>query len=280
MSESDGGADIPQPNDQPSGPPRGFAGAGPSAPGGFPQVNVPAVPTAPTVPTAPASRPTPKKGNGGLIVALVAVIALAAGGIWFVTSSGDDESGTKTTVGSGAVDPDGPGAAYTAWFQAIVAGDYEAACQLIASSTQDEFAAKGIPCETVMADAKAKTGFLEDTGIRIVSESIDGDQATVTFELGAELQDGPAHLVRDGDAWKVDLFADDPDSVPEPADDAESAACESEKSTLEVAVNAYFAQNGEYPPDTEALVGGFLKKLPTRAKVEPGGKVVPIGECA
>jgi general secretion pathway protein G len=43
-------------------------------------------------------------------------------------------------------------------------------------------------------------------------------------------------------------------------DRGEESSCEADLATLEVAVEAYFAQEGEYPPDETALVTeGFLR---------------------
>jgi general secretion pathway protein G len=60
-------------------------------------------------------------------------------------------------------------------------------------------------------------------------------------------------------------------------------ACQSDKATLDVAVEAYFAQNGTNAANEQALVdGGFLKSLSSTHDVSATGAVTPTaaGKCA
>lgn len=57
-------------------------------------------------------------------------------------------------------------------------------------------------------------------------------------------------------------------------DTGQSAACDADQRTLEVAVEAYFTQQdplGSYPATTDDLVPGFLRSVPQYYEVAPAG---------
>lgn len=229
-----------------------------------------------------------------IVIPLVVLLALGAGAIWFVSSSGDDEAdegaakATTTTAASfnpttpagGEPDPGTPGAAFAGWVQAIVNEDFAKACTLLSSSTLSEIDHTGSSCETAMRETGEATGKPEGGAVvRILSEKLMGDRAEIDATVGTEdPTDEAVVLVLEDGAWKVDLFAEqgqmnDPQSVA-------AAACETELRTIETAVEAYFAQQGEYPTDAQDLVDiGFITKLPVNSKVNPDGTVSPIGDC-
>jgi hypothetical protein len=239
----------------------------------------------PIPPPRPSGRPA-KRSAAPLIAVLVLLVVAAGAGFWFVQSSDDEPEAADPIVTSGErdgeLDPDGPGAAYTAWFQAIVAGDFEGSCTYLSGSVTARLTASGVPCADAMSVALTAGGLPPNgSTITIEEERIDGDSAKVLFSLdGTVVEEVPATMVREDGAWKVDLFADSDELLPEPSDDALSGACETELRTVKTAVEAYFAQNGEYPPDADALVGEYLRQAPTRAEVGPDGEVTPAGECA
>jgi prepilin-type N-terminal cleavage/methylation domain-containing protein len=61
----------------------------------------------------------------------------------------------------------------------------------------------------------------------------------------------------------------------------EKAACQTEVKTVEVAVEAYYAQEHGYPGTTQVLVDAhYLKDLPATAMtIDGGGKVTPDTAC-
>lgn len=65
-------------------------------------------------------------------------------------------------------------------------------------------------------------------------------------------------------------------------DRGQQSACAADRKTLEVAVEAFYAQNATYPADQAALVsGGFLNSESTRYTVA-GDSISPVpgGPCA
>jgi general secretion pathway protein G len=61
------------------------------------------------------------------------------------------------------------------------------------------------------------------------------------------------------------------------------SACDAEVKTVEVAVEAYYAQNNAYPANLAALDGVFLKSTPDATKISYNastGEVTKIGTCA
>jgi general secretion pathway protein G len=61
----------------------------------------------------------------------------------------------------------------------------------------------------------------------------------------------------------------------------EQSACKTEVKTVEVAVEAYYAQNHAYPANTAALVAAkYLKEAPTTAmNIAADGTVTPVAPC-
>ncbi|MFN8018620.1 MAG: hypothetical protein U0P45_10900 [Acidimicrobiales bacterium] len=59
-----------------------------------------------------------------------------------------------------------------------------------------------------------------------------------------------------------------------------SQACIDERKRVEQAVDEYLSAKEVYPPDTKALVPGYLPKLPDNHEVRADGKVVDTGVCA
>jgi general secretion pathway protein G len=51
------------------------------------------------------------------------------------------------------------------------------------------------------------------------------------------------------------------------------SACDADRSTLEVAIEAYNAQYGEYPADQAALVPAFMRKQSTKYVVLADGQL-------
>ena len=61
--------------------------------------------------------------------------------------------------------------------------------------------------------------------------------------------------------------------------DSQDAACDTEKRTLETAVEAYYAQNGSYAADGDALVtANLIREAPSNYTVS-GATVSAGGEC-
>lgn len=63
-------------------------------------------------------------------------------------------------------------------------------------------------------------------------------------------------------------------------DRGQDSACDTDRATLEVAVEAYFAKAGVYPTtQTQLTVGAykFLRSVSTNYTVGAGGAVTPIG---
>ncbi len=60
------------------------------------------------------------------------------------------------------------------------------------------------------------------------------------------------------------------------------SACKADLATVEVAVEAYRAQNGVYPADDAALTPGFLRDVSESYTVGAGGVITSIaaGGCA
>jgi general secretion pathway protein G len=60
----------------------------------------------------------------------------------------------------------------------------------------------------------------------------------------------------------------------------QTSACSADRKTLEVAVEAYFAQNNAYPTDANALVtAGLLRTAPSTHTVS-GSTITAVGDCA
>ena len=67
-------------------------------------------------------------------------------------------------------------------------------------------------------------------------------------------------------------------------DRGQDSACDTDKATLAVAVEAYFAKANTYPADQTHLVSGdykFLREASTNYNVSPGGVigVIATGKC-
>jgi prepilin-type N-terminal cleavage/methylation domain-containing protein len=66
-------------------------------------------------------------------------------------------------------------------------------------------------------------------------------------------------------------------------DKGEKSACDADEKTVEVAVEAFRAQNTDYPADTAALLGSGLLRgnaLPDGITYAAGGVVNRVGDCA
>ena len=62
-------------------------------------------------------------------------------------------------------------------------------------------------------------------------------------------------------------------------DDAQSSACDAERSAVETAVEAYRAKYHAYPGDEDDLDGTFLRDVPENHTVS-GSTVTATGDCA
>jgi prepilin-type N-terminal cleavage/methylation domain-containing protein len=60
----------------------------------------------------------------------------------------------------------------------------------------------------------------------------------------------------------------------------EDARCETDQRTVEVAVEAYVAENGDFPANMAALVPDFLREASTLHSIDAAGNVTAIGDCA
>jgi prepilin-type N-terminal cleavage/methylation domain-containing protein len=60
----------------------------------------------------------------------------------------------------------------------------------------------------------------------------------------------------------------------------EAARCDADERTVAVAVEAYYAQESEYPANMAALVPNYLREASTLHSVGTGGVVTGIGDCA
>jgi type II secretion system protein G len=58
----------------------------------------------------------------------------------------------------------------------------------------------------------------------------------------------------------------------------QDSACAAERKTVEVALEAYFAQNGSYPATQAGLVGQFLREAPTNHTTALG-VITATGDC-
>lgn len=189
-----------------------------------------------------------------------------------------------TTLTTITPQPGGPAEVFTAWVRALVKTDYDGACARLSKGTLDELASKGANCELTMAGAAEETraidGLLGDSvSVRILGESISGDRAEISYQLGSEPpSEEPAVLVRREGTWKLELFASSlgDGSIA----GAQAAACRAELSTVETAVEAYKAENGAIPQETRVLVPRYLQEEPPNMRLEPDGTVTPINKCA
>ncbi|MGD9995317.1 MAG: hypothetical protein AB7R77_06660 [Ilumatobacteraceae bacterium] len=65
-------------------------------------------------------------------------------------------------------------------------------------------------------------------------------------------------------------------SDPGIVDQVNGFACDADRKTLEVAVESYYAMNGEPPVDQQQLVeAGFLRKASNLFDLAAGGEIVP-----
>ncbi|MCU1370217.1 MAG: hypothetical protein JWO77_1411 [Ilumatobacteraceae bacterium] len=219
---------------------------------------------------------------GGSVLPKQSMLAVREDGTWKVNpfSFGTSlEPPPDTTVPGGArVAPGGPGEAFQRFVTAIATNDTGEVCDHLSVATQRSIREGGQDCTTVMVEASKATGWPEGAAITILGETMDGDRAEVSFKIGEEIQSKPAVMVREPSGWMVDLFAES--SGFGNTAGAQTSACELERRTVETAIEAYLAQEGEYPPDAQALVGGFLQKLPSNTRVNADGTVTMAGECA
>ncbi len=63
-------------------------------------------------------------------------------------------------------------------------------------------------------------------------------------------------------------------------DRGSASACAADKKTVEVAVEAFYAQNNAYPASGAALVtGGFLRTASAKYTVGAGGAITAVSPC-
>lgn len=157
---------------------------------------------------------------GGSPIPEIPMKAYREDGVWKAApfggdpEPGDDEAGSASTTVAPPPEPGSPGAAYIAFINALVSTDYGKACALVSSAALQEISAGGATCENSLEvradDVRARDGV--EVGVvtmSIVEQEVQGDRAQVTFQFGDDEPDSePAVLVREADAWKVDLFAE------------------------------------------------------------------------
>lgn len=169
----------PQPAAQPEygqppgyGQQPGYGPGGPGAPGGYP----------------PAKRSSPVVA----VLLIVAVVAVAGAGIYFLTSRGDDS---------------GPAAAVESYFDAAIDGDCDAMVDLVAreDGLAAEFAGE---CPAFLAD-DIPDGVAAEIPAELLSTSVEDetdDTATVEVEYrnrGGEIVTEDMPMVREDGDWKV-----------------------------------------------------------------------------
>ena len=220
------------------------------------------------------------------IVAMVVVVVLAGVSFLFFRSRADDtgsgSQGTAATTTTGPADaappPNTPSGAFTAWIGAVSRGDLATACGLLTKDAVDRVERNGT-CPASLVAAATKAGLATSAKeLTVLGERIDGTRAEVSYQVNGQSTSNPAVLEQERGAWKVDLFAK-PSGLGNIAG-AESAACASERQTVETAIATYQAVNGSFPPDAKALVGDYLQQLPPNTRVNPDGTVTMVNACA
>ncbi|MEZ5180851.1 MAG: hypothetical protein R2702_03095 [Acidimicrobiales bacterium] len=241
-----------------AGPPSGFAGAIP------PTVAAPPATDAPT----PSARPSRRRPIVPLVLAIVAV-ALAALGASRLLGGDDADPPPSDAAGALAtiVDARGAGQLCSRLTEGAKAGIEEAS---------------GSPCRESLRVLFAAIESADPGPFVVTGVELDGDLATVRFRW--ELGDGTVPLVLVDGTWLVDSVDDlDPGGGGTVGADPTGSqqTCLTEQRTVETAVAAFEAMNGEGPSDAQALVdAGLLREAPTLVEVRPDGSVAPIGPCA
>lgn len=267
MSDRDPGDEAPassapaSPPPGVAGPPRGFAGPLPPA----------AVPQPPTAPPRPAPTTAARRRPVVPLLLLVVAVALIAFGVTRVVGGSDDDP-----------DPAAAAAGLATTVDARAAGPL---CSMLTDRAKAEIeAASGSACRESLRVLLAAVEAADPGPLEVTEVDRDGDRATahVRWALG----EGTIPMELDGDAWRAtsldDLAPDGGATGPGVASDptGSAQACLLEQRTVETAVAAFEAMNGDEPSDGQALVdAGLLREAPTLVTVRPDGSVVPAGPC-
>lgn len=220
---------------------------------------------------------------GGSPLPKQSMLAIREDGTWkvnpFSFGTNLDPPPDSTVPGGAKIKPGGPAEAFQDFTAAIASRDTYKACALLSAAAHLDIRESGKECGSeISRNAPELTGWPEGAAITVTGETINGARAEVTYKIGNEVQTKPAVMVKEGLGWMIDLFAES--SGLGNGAGAQTSACSTEQQVVTTAIEAYFAQNGEYPPDAQALVGDFLQKLPPNSKVNPDGTVTMTGECA
>ena len=263
--------------------------ASPTAPSGFTGAGLagPAVPPPPAPPRPTAPRPLPKRSKLPIVAAVVLLLVIA--GIVAVIAKGGKDDDPRVTSRS-------PEATVEAFSEAIATGDADTFCQLLSDSQRENLStAFGGRCIDSVGMILALASSMDAVHLEVTGSTIDGDRATVAVTSDGHAGEIP--LVKEHGRWVIDtapdsLVSGSVSSGDDGADgsdgsdgsvgsDVAPAGCAAELQTVQTAVEAYFAVNGEYPADAQALVDeGFLRELPTGSSVGPDGTVTAAGDCA
>ncbi len=106
--------------------------------------------------------------------------------------------------------------------------------------------------------------------------------ALMSWRILSDTGGGDVQIVR-GEPGSIAPPVDEPvDPSAGAASAADAAACETDRSTVETAAQAYEIQHGTRPLDVQALVdAGYLPpEVALRVTIAPDGTVVPTGTCA
>lgn len=193
----------------------------------------------------------------GLVLCLVAVVLLAGCG----KDDGPDEVGARR--------------AGQAFLDNTSKVDVEALCGSFTKALLRRLAPPDGDCKTALLALTRLTGGGADSTLpskRVDTVDLEGDVAIVTLKdrISGENELPLRFVYRDG-AWLLDELGPGVKI---------SAACIDERKRVEAAVDEYLSVKEVYPPDTKALVPGYLPKLPDNHEVVADGKVVAKGVCA
>lgn len=246
----------------PTGPPPGFAGPQPGPP-----TPPPAVPFG--LSATPPSPPPPARKRSVLPVLLVVVLLVAL--VAF---------GATQLLGGGSDDPGDPADTAAAVADAIDDTDPAAFCALMTEQLQDRIAEEeGQPCRQALRSLFAGLEATDPGPFEVDEVERDGDRATFTYRWAPG--DGEMALVVEDGEWRLadEGIAEGSGSGSGSTGGAEG--CQTERRTVETAVEAYYATYAEYPADAAALVDAeMLRDLPEHAVVAPDGTVTMTGDCA
>lgn len=284
MSQPTNNTPEQPPEPEPSPLPAGFIGA--AAYGSPPATTV----EPPQRPASPSN--TPRRSKLPLIA--IALVLIVAGAIAAVIARGS--GGSKQA----SLPSRSPEATVQAFSDALSTADTTEFCRLLSKEQRQQIsAAIGTGCidsaGTFLTMAKA----FGAVDLEVTGSSIESNTAVVAVVVNGESTEIP--LVIENDRWVIDTSptaiasvgegtsgeGTQPSAPPsDPSDPSDSigpdvsALCETDRLSVESAVEIYKALYGSPPASAQDLVDeGLLRELPALSAVEADGSVVPSGRC-